>query len=211
MMKSLRSLLAATLLCGLTVIANAAPVNFQVIVIDPPTGPVTITNSTPQPLTVSWQACTNPSLPASFIDCFSAVNDTGHDITSLSLFIPLSSSDPSQACPDTAGSLTSIFSQRDCTNVSGGLLMNFSGGTLNFLDHDDRHEPDGDDANTAFTIAVSLADPNLDLPDGTLMINSPLAPTPEPNSLLLLSTGLLGGAMILGNRRRRIGKSVARS
>jgi len=203
-MQKLRYLLAVTLLCALSTFAKAASVDFQVVVIDPPPGNfLVIGPSTPEPINVTWGSCSNTPAPT-FDDCFTVVNDTGHDITNLSLFIPNTTNTDPNPCGNFSNPALDVFSIRSCTNSNGGFLLNFAGGIIPSVDADDHNgEPDFDDPHSTFTIAVDINGDG-SLPNGTLALNSPIA-TPEPSSLLLLSTGLLGGGgMLLGDWRRRI-------
>jgi hypothetical protein len=199
-MRILRNLLAFTVVCGLSAVASAGPVSFQVVVIDPPQLPnfTIIQPNTPQPIDIHWGGCA--LTPASSYDqCFLVVNDTGHDITSLSLFIPGTTDTNSDPCPVFSNASLELFSAKSCGASNGGFLLNFSGGSIPSLDGDF----DYDDLHSFFLIAVDITGPG-SLPDATLVVN-----TPEPSSLIMLSTGLLGGSgLILGDWRRRIfGKS----
>lgn len=198
-MRNLRNLLAVTLLCALASVAKAAPVDFQVVVIDPPSLPgfTIIGPSTPQPINVNWGGCALTPAPT-FDQCFVVVNDTGHDITSLSLFVPNTVNTNSNPCPTFSNASLDLFSLKNCSNTNGGFLLNFGGGVIPSADGDF----DFDDFDSFFVIAVDITGDG-SLPNASLAVNSPIIATPEPNSLLLLSTGLLSGGLLLGDWRRR--------
>jgi hypothetical protein len=209
-MRNLRYLIAVTLFCGLTAAANAAQVNFQVIVIDPnPANVFHLTDSTLQPLSVNWGSCAgNPAPITHFDGCFSIENETTHTITTLTLFMANAQNSNPNACPTFAND--AFLNAPVCTNTLGGFLVYLSGGNILPASHhndfrdDDR---DDDDANPSiFTIGEDgVNDPNRNLVT-TATVNSPTpAATPEPNSLLLLATGVLtGGGLMLGDWRRRM-------
>jgi hypothetical protein len=200
-MKYLRVLLAlAMLFCGFSSIARADGVDFRATVLDGPNSCAAdntgcfIHDPTEQ-LTValSTDACpagVNSGDPNTPYGCFVGDNLTGLTITSLTLTFagaPLGNQDAS--C-DSAGQngVPSVFDVISCTEVNGTYLLKFGGGL---------GVPDGTD----FVIFEEGADPTL-FQDGTGVLT--VAGTPEPDSLLLLSTGVLMAGLFVYRQRRQL-------
>lgn len=197
-MRILRYPLAVALLGALVTVAKAAPVNFQVVVIDPPPSNL-IHPITSDSFTFSFSPCVSPGqVPngTSYVGCFTGENATGHTLTSLSLFIPTITNGVNTC--GFSGLGLDIFPSVTCTVTSTGYELDFSGGNIPTANG---HSPDDAEFNrdSVFTIAESGIDPAV-FPQVTANFN----PTPEPSSLLLLSTGVLGGGLLFADRRRRI-------
>jgi hypothetical protein len=204
-MRILRYLLAASLACTLTAISQAAPVNFQVVVIDPPPSNL-ITPITSDSFTFSFSPCVSPGqVPAgtSYVGCFTGENVTGHTLTSLQLFIP-TIPNANDTC-GFSGTGLDVFPSVLCTSTNNGYLLYFSGGNIPSATG---HAPDDAEFNrhSVFTIAESGIDPSA-FPEVTANFN--MVSTPEPDSLVLLSTGLLsgGGFFVRELRRRKLRKA----
>ena len=190
-MKLLRGVLVTTLLCGLGHIARAD--DFQMIVIDPN---FTVEDITTTTFNFAFTGCDSGQAPAGYAGCFTGENLTGVPITSLT--INVSNLIPNVGAPGVqpAGCDSSIsqtfFSACSAQTVGNGYVLNFSGGSI----------PSGQFLQSEFTIAEQGADPS-EFGTMTAVINSVTAVTPEPDSLLLLSTGMLSGAAYLVRRRLR--------
>ncbi len=179
-MKLLRLLFAVTLACTLGGMAKADPVDFHMVVVDPPTGfnttPITSLSS-PTPITFS--ACVPGEIPGTidpYEGCASFENSTSGPLTNLLLEFPNTSALHSQSAsctpdPGVIGSSSvDFFQSYSCSLVNGNYILDFTNGNI----------PVG----TLFTIAENGVCAS-DFPTGTL------SSAPEPGSLWLMSTGTL--------------------
>jgi hypothetical protein len=192
-MKYLRCLFALMLVCALSGMAKADPVDFHMVVVDPPG--FDVTDLTTTSATVGFSACDPGQLPTgitgTYVGCDTFENLTGATITSLQLVFPDVGALVGQAanCTPDGTSTLNFFANASCSLVNGEFILNYYGGSgipVGF-------------PNGVFTIAESGVDPS-DFPDGTLTV------TPEPSSIWLLSTGaLLLGAFFYSRRRNGLG------
>jgi hypothetical protein len=190
-MKLLRCLFALMLVCALSGMAKADPIDFHMVVVDPPG--FDVTDLTTTSATVGFTACDAGQLPSgivgTYVGCDTFENLTGGPLTSLELAFPDTGALVGQvaSCTPDAGPVN-FFTTATCSIVDGFFVLDYSGGSI----------PEGFPGGV-FTIAEEGVDPSL-FPDGTLTT------TPEPSSIWLLSTGaLLLGAFFYSRRRNGLG------
>ncbi len=181
-MKILRYLLAMAAVAMMSGVAKAD--DFQMVVIDPG---YTVNVITDPSFTFSLSPCVAPGqvpIGSPYEGCFTGQNETGEALTSLLINIPAIVDDQSVGCALNGGGLD-YFSNVTCTTGSNGYTLDFTGGSIAIGD--------------VFTIAEAGADP-ADFPDN---INAVGGAAPEPNSFLLMSTGVLSIGLFGAYRRRQ--------
>jgi hypothetical protein len=183
-MKMLRCLIAIVLVYGLTGVAKAD--DFQMIVIDPFTGPYTINPITTTSVTFSFTECEEPGqIPAGadYDGCFTGQNETGSILTSLQMIVPLIAGQTAGCAPSGTG--LDIFSVTSCGFSPDGseYILDFSGGSIQL--------------NETFTIAEDGVDADV-YPEVAATFDAP-----EPSSIWLLSSGILTICLVFGSRRWR--------
>lgn len=170
--------------------------------------------------------------PQDFDACFTGINLTGKALTSIDLEFPVFT-DPYTGTPDTPSCPTEtsdVFKSITCGYASNGdYLLEFSGGDIpsanifnSFCYFDPfGHNPGVDCSSPAiFTIAIGIPAPAGDPPltptqiteffdtDTSTDANNPNPPmvyfTPEPSSILLMSTGVLCLGLFGAYRRRQV-------
>jgi hypothetical protein len=192
-MKFLRCLFALMLVCALSGMAKADPIDFHMVVVDPPTGfDTTPINSLTPPTTIGFSDCVPGQIPGvadPYEGCASFENSTSSAITSLLLVFPDTSDLDSQTANCGLDPNTSVndFASVTCSLTNGNYILNFTDGSIG--------------VGGLFTVAEDGVDPS-DFPDGTLTAAS----APEPSSIWLMSTGaLLLGAFFYSKRRNGFG------
>jgi hypothetical protein len=198
-MKLLRTLLTVAAVCGLTLSAQGDSLDFKINVLDPPPFPIlpALDITSDAPFNVTFGGCpqfiiggTSPAATG----CFLGINDTGQTITSLELtFQNTTNSDPNdfitvlngQAPTCDISNGASLFGQiTDCGLENDLYDLGFAGGS-------------GIPNATTFYIAEAGPDPSA-FGTGTGTIG--FAAVPEPNSMLLLSTGMMVAGILLSRR-----------
>ncbi|MDE1178431.1 MAG: PEP-CTERM sorting domain-containing protein [Edaphobacter sp.] len=192
-MRITRYLLAISLLCGAFRFAKAD--DFRMVVLDPPPSSFPTYPIFDSPFTFTFAPCAVGQLPTgtagTYDGCFSGVNRTGEDWTSLMLNFANNSalSDAAPAVCSLDGGGQDIFAAPGPGNCDlqddEQYVLIFSGGLLK--------------NNENFVIAEQGVDPS-DFPEVTASFTTSAA-TPEPESLWLLSTGLLYAGSLLKKRR----------
>jgi hypothetical protein len=198
-----RVLLIVALFCGFSGSAKASAVDFHVQVLDPnicfsnPAACIILNAADPISVSLNANTCQLagvPNLPSgSNYGCAVLINFTlpPENITSLNVtFTGLGSL--TFDCPTSSvGNVGSIFASSSCGSSGPGTdTFSFFNGSFPFL--------------TEAVIYESGVDPDL-FQDGTGTVNQPpFVPTPEPESLVLLSTGVMMAGGYLATQRRRL-------
>jgi hypothetical protein len=198
-MKMLHCVLAIALACGLTGMAKADPIDFQMGVLDPPAQLTFTQIDGTTPFTVSFGAC--PS-DISATGCFTGYNTSNVTFTSLDITFAntTSATDPSDDIDYLNGQTPtcntsipgSLFSSASCSLSADDTTytLDFSGGT--------------GIAPGAFFFITETGPTPAAFGDGI----GEVATTPEPNSVLLLSTGMAMVGLVIV-RRRGAGARIA--
>jgi len=192
-MKVLRYLGLMAAICCSTVLAGATPVDFHMRVLDPPpptdpSYPLYLIQSTS--FDVSFTGCVPGELPGSntAVGCFAGRNISGQDWNNLQLTFPNIGPLVGQTANCDPGISDDIYSNADCAASPDDSLFTllYSDGVI----------PNGG----YFFITEDGVDPATDFPQGRATVL-----TPEPGSILLLSTGvLLFGCLLYGQWLRRV-------
>ena len=191
-MKLLRCFFALTLVCAVSGMAKADPIDFHMVVVDAGT-PLSTIYLVPPPSSVDFTfgPCSSSYGPSDD-GCAYFVNAMGYGLTSLQLEFPDANGPAAGQTPNCSPSGTGLdfFAASSCYVSGNNFIIDFSDGLI----------PNG----TAFIIAedgVPTGDGN-DPWNGTLSANAP-----EPSSILLLSTGaLMLGTFLYSKRRKGLGE-----
>ena len=190
----IRILFVLALLCGGSSLAHADGVDFRMTVLDPPNGCLPGNSScavydpsqTLSPVAISADQCAPFGLtgPTGLYGCLIINNLTGNTINSLSLSFAGDPLGNQVASCDSQGQngLASVLNVVSCGEVNGAYQLLFAGGT---------GVPNGSD----LVVFEEGADPNL-FEDGTANVGV----TPEPDSLLLFSTGVMMAGLYMSRR-----------
>jgi hypothetical protein len=204
-MKVLHAVFAIILLCGFTSLAKADGIDYRMNVLDPPLGSAPpsypLYTIFSQPFDVVFNLCIAGELPPGSIlqsgeGCFSAVNDTGAPLTSLEIVFTDSDGAAGQTpnCTfDSTNNTMNIFSSPSCNEVNGYFVNIFQGnvGTPGAI------------ANGESFVITEVGVPVDQFPANAAIV--PLGfvpPTPEPSSIVLLSTGVLMFGFVCVKRRK---------
>ena len=213
-MKRFCCFVAIAVCMGISGVARANQINFSANILDPPGGTLETTNS----FAVTFDPCSaftayvggpydGPPGLASTAVCFEAENATGivnpaETWTSVTITID----DPGDYLglnDATCGTLDGpgLFSTSNCSEVGDVYTLSFSG---------------TEQISTGQSFFIAVAAPNVTqsdlLADFDNTTDSAVAgAVPEPNSLVLLSSGTLMFGMLAYTQRRRLGGSSARS
>ena len=214
-MRMLRYLLAISLISGLSTIAMADSFpadDFQMVVIDPIVPSNLINHIFTDNFTFTFPSsgpqagCKASQLfglsPSTYIGCFTGENNTGSPLTSLQLLIPVFDFNDKLDLPGCSPEPQDIFTTISCgfTPDHTHYFLNFSGGSIpstSSISDCDNADP-ACDIPSIFTIAEAGIPPS-QFPEVSVFANA----APEPNSFLLLSTGVLSTGCFLANWRRR--------
>ncbi|HEV2711173.1 MAG TPA: hypothetical protein VGU67_13240 [Edaphobacter sp.] len=188
-------------ICFSTALAGATPVDFHMRVLDPPppTDPsIPLHLITSTSFDVSFTPCLAGELPGdnTATGCFAGQNISGQAWDSMQLVFPNTGPLVGQDANCDPGVSDDIFSNVDCPASPGNSQF-----TLIYTD--------GLIANRGyFFITEDGVDPPTDFPTGRATVGT--AMTPEPGSIVLLSTGifLLGG--LVYTERLRNGERLCR-
>jgi hypothetical protein len=192
-MKILRCLVVIALVCGCMGVAKADPVDFHIKVLDPAPPPdpsYTIFLISSTSFSVSFTDCVAGELPGGMTadGCFAGRNISGLNWDNLQLSFPDGGVLTGQPASCALAPSDNIFSSTDCPAdpANGSYDLGFADGVIANGDY--------------FFITEDGVVPASDFPTGSATVL-----TPEPGSIVLLSTGvLLFGCLIFGERLRRV-------
>lgn len=186
-MRVLRFLGLIAAICCFTGLAGATPVDFHMQVLDPPPSfnvqPIFST-----PFNFSFTTCSVGELPSGTADgCFAGVNRTGQDWNNLQITFADNAVLAGQTPNCALTNPNNTFGSSDCSLVDSTYILTFSGGqgiangAFFFITEDGVVPPEGFGVGTGAVL------------------------TPEPGSIVLLSTGaLLFGWLLYGERLRAL-------
>jgi hypothetical protein len=194
----LRVLFVLALFLGFSSHARAAGVDYHVMVLDPTciTNPSICLVESPSvtfPVQFSSSTCAFQGLPSdpTTDGCLEIINASTTNFTSLNISFP--GLDSSFDCPTTGTTPASIFTSSNCTSSGGSDQISFSGGP-------------GLPPTVPMIVDIVITDQGIKdgLTIGSFVGTGIVNPTPEPDSLLLLSTGamMLTAGMFLRRQRR---------
>ncbi len=201
-MKFLHCLVLIALILGCTGLAKADPVDFHIRVLDPdppadpPSYPLFLISGTS--FGVSFTPCIAGELKplgATADGCFAGRNVSGLDWNGLDMSFPdggVLAGQPASCAPALS---FNIFSATDCpvNPANGSYDLGFSDGIIHNGDY--------------FFITEDGVVPPENFPHG--LVTASTAMTPEPASMVLLSTGvLLFGCLLYGERSRALRASL---
>ena len=188
-MKFLRCLVVIALVCGCAAIARADAVDFHMNVLDPqppsdPSYPLYLLTTTS--FSVSFTDCIAGELPGGMTadGCYAGRNVSGQDWDNLQLTFVSGGVLTGQTANCAAAPSDNVFSDTDCPESpeNGFYTLTFTDGVIANGDY--------------FFITEDGVTPATDFPIGSAQVL-----TPEPGSLVLLSTGvLLFGWLLYGDR-----------
>jgi hypothetical protein len=232
-MKMLRSLFAIALICGLANVAKADDFQMVVVDPTVPVDLIQPVFSDDFALTFPTTGpaagCEPSQLPGvslagdAYTACFTGINLTGKPLTSLEIEMPVFDY-PGTTTPDTPSCPTETldaFSDVTCGLTNGGAdyLLEFSGGDIptatlfNSFCYFDPIGGGGVDCSSPAIFTIAIGIPGIDLiTEGTVVdtinsdditVKADATLTPEPSSILLLSTGVLSIGLLGAHRRRR--------